>query len=68
MHHHFLHVERIHKKKKVSERGNREVGKVTFGGLAKNFRYPFRYPFECNRFEMPDFIGEFCGVPGHKFC
>lgn len=30
MHHHFLNVERIHKRKKVSERGNREVRKVTF--------------------------------------
>lgn len=52
----------------ASERGNREVVKVTFGGQAKIFVYSFVYSCSDNRARTPDFIEVYCGVPGHKFC
>lgn len=51
----------------ASERGNREVVKVTFGGQAKIFVYSFVYSCSVNRARTPDFIEVYCGVPGHKF-
>lgn len=52
----------------ASGRGKREDGKVTFGRQAKNFVYSFVYSCSGNRARTLDFIGLYCGVPGHKFC
>lgn len=54
----------------MPERGNREAGKVTFGGSREGvgifYMYTFAYTYSVSRFESPVFIGWFESSTGNS--